>query len=139
MANRITGSDGQCTVANHNILFNTWSATFSQVVSDVTAFADSFAQKRGGLMSGTFSASGIMQDNASTTEPMPTSTDVLAFNPAGEAVTLQTGSTTKTLSQWSGTAVLGNVSPTSTQGGDASISVDGEFTGDITLTWDETG
>ena len=138
MANRITGSDGQCTVANHNILFNTWSATFSQVVSDVTAFADTFAQKRGGLMSGTFSASGIMQDNASSTEPMPTSTDVLNFNAAGEAVTLQTGSTTKTLSQWSGTAVLGNVSPTSTQGGDASISVDGEFTGDITLTWDET-
>ena len=73
MANRITGSDGQCTVADHNILFNTWSATFSQVVSDVTAFADTFAAKRGGLMSGTFSASGIMQDNGSTTEPMPTS------------------------------------------------------------------
>jgi hypothetical protein len=138
MANRITGSDGQCTVANHNILFNTWSATFSQVVSDVTSFADTFAKKRGGLMSGTFSASGIMQDNAGTTEPMPTSTDVLNFSKAGEAVTLQTGSTTKTLSQWSGTAVIGNVSPTSTQGGDASISVDGEFTGDITLTWDES-
>ena len=69
---------------------------------------------------------------------MPTSTDVLNFSKAGEAVTLQTGSTTKTLSQWSGTAVIGNVSPTSTQGGDASISVDGEFTGDITLTWDES-
>lgn len=137
-SNRITGSDGQCTVANHNILFNTWSATFSQVVSDVTAFGNAFAQKRGGLMSGTFSASGLMQDNDGTTEPMPTSTDILAFNTVGEDVTLQTGSTTKTLSQWSGKAVIGNVSPTSTQGGDASISVDGEFTGDITLAWDET-
>ena len=54
-------------------------------------------------------------------------------------MTLQTGSTTKTFSQWSGTAIIGNVSPTSSQGGDASISVYGEFTGDITLTWDETG
>jgi len=138
MANRITGSDGNCTVDGHNILFNTWSATFSQVVSDVTAFTDSFATKRGGLMYGTFSASGIMQDNASTTEPMPTSTDVLAFDKAGEAVELQTGSTTKNLSMWSGTAVIGNVSPTSSQGGDASISLDGEFTGNITLTWDES-
>ena len=137
-SNRITGSDGQCTVASHNILFNTWSATFSQVVSDVTAFGNAFAQKRGGLMSGTFSASGLMQDNDGTTEPMPTSTDILAFNTVGEDVTLQTGSTTKTLSQWSFKAVIGNVSPTSTQGGDASISVDGESTGDITLTWDET-
>ena len=137
-SNRITGSDGQCTVASHNILFNTWSATFSQVVSDVTAFGNAFAQKRGGLMSGTFSASGLMQDNDSTTEPMPTSTDILAFNKAGEDVELQTGSTTKNLSMWTFKAVIGNVSPTSTQGGDASISVDGESTGDITLTWDET-
>jgi hypothetical protein len=139
MANRITGSDGQCTVADHNILFNTWSATFSQVVTDVTAFADPFANKRGGLMSGTFSASGVMKDNASTTIPMPKDGGgLLAFDPAGEAVTLQTGSTTKTNSQWSGTAIIGNVSPTSTQGGDASISVDGEFTGNITITWDES-
>jgi hypothetical protein len=39
---------------------------------------------------------------------------------------------------WSGTAIIGNVSPTSTMGGDASISVDGEFAGGITLTWDES-
>ncbi len=97
MANRITGSDGQCTVANHNILFNTWSATFSQVVSDVTAFGNSFAQKRGGLMSGTFSASGIMQDNDNTTEPMPTSTDILAFNKVGEDVSCKQDRPPRTL------------------------------------------
>lgn len=134
---RITGSDGSCTVADHNILFNTWSATFSQVITDLTAFGDSFAQKRGGVMSGTFSASGIMQKDGTPNKPMPVDdSGVLLFDPAGESVDLKASSTTD--SMWSGTAIIGNVSPTSTMGGDASISVDGEFAGGITLTWDES-
>ena len=137
---RITGSDGGCSVADHNVKFNSWNATFSQVISDVTAFADAFATKRGGLMSGTFSASGVMQDNAATARPMPVAANpgAIAFKPEGEAVELQTGSQTSNLSMWTGTAVIGNVAPTSTMGGEAGISVDGEFTGTITLTWDET-
>ncbi len=136
---RITGSDGSCSVTGYKILFNTWSATFSQTITDLTAFGDTFAAKKGGVMSGTFSASGIMQRDVDG-EPMPTAADpasgsAIAMSSGGVAVQLKAGSTNDCM--WSGSAVIGNVSPTSTMGGDASCSVDGEFDGTITLTWDE--
>ena len=85
---RITGSDGSCTVTGYKILFNTWSATFSQAITDLTAFGDAFAAKRGGVMSGTFSASGIMQKDVDG-EPMPTPGGNLAMAATGGNVDLK--------------------------------------------------
>jgi hypothetical protein len=132
---RITGSDGTCSVTGYKILFNTWSATFSQAITDLTAFGDTFAAKKGGVMSGTFSASGIMQKDVDG-EPMPTPGGNIAMASSGVNVDLKAATGSDCM--WSGSAVIGNVSPTSTMGGDASCSVDGEFDGAITLTWDES-
>ena len=68
---RIVGSDGGCSVDGYDMKFTTWSATFSQVVTDTSAFGDTFAQKRGGLMSGTFSAGGVLYDGEGNSAPMP--------------------------------------------------------------------
>jgi hypothetical protein len=132
---RIVGSDGGCTVAGYNLKFTTWSATFSQVVTDTSAFGDSFAQKRGGLMSGTFSAGGVLQDDASTTTPMPADSGNIDLAATGVAVDLQANSTA---SLWEGNAVIANFSPSVSNAGEATATVDGEFTGAITITWDES-
>jgi len=131
---RIVGSDGGCTVDGYNLKFTTWSATFSQVVTDTSAFGDSFAQKRGGLMSGTFSAGGVLQDGASPNTPMPASAGDIAMAATGVAVDLQANSTS---SLWEGSAVIANFSPTVTNAGEATATLDGEFTGAITITWAE--
>lgn len=132
---RIVGSDGGCTVAGYNLKFTTWSATFSQVVTDTSAFGDTFAQKRGGLMSGTFSAGGVLQDDASTTAPMPDSAGDIALGATGVDVDLQANGSS---SLWEGSAVIANFSPSVTNAGEATATLDGEFTGAITITWDET-
>ena len=92
---RIVGSDGGCTVDGYNLKFTTWSATFSQVVTDTSAFGDTFAQKRGGLMSGTFSAGGVSARWCiSNSIPMPAvSQATLPWLPAGVDVDLQANST----------------------------------------------
>jgi hypothetical protein len=131
---RIVGSDGGCTVDGYNLKFTTWSATFSQVVTDTSAFGDSFAQKRGGLMSGTFSAGGVLQDGASPNTPMPASAGDIAMAATGVDVDLQANSTS---SLWEGSAVIANFSPTVTNAGEATATLDGEFTGAITITWAE--
>jgi hypothetical protein len=132
---RIVGSDGGCTVAGYNLKFTTWSATFSQVVTDTSAFGDSFAQKRGGLMSGTFSAGGVLQDDASTTIPMPADTGDIAMAATGVDVDLQANGSS---SLWEGSAVIANFSPSVSNAGEATATVDGEFTGAISITWDES-
>jgi hypothetical protein len=132
---RIVGSDGGCTVDGYNLKFTTWSATFSQVVTDTSAFGDTFAQKRGGLMSGTFSAGGVLQDGASPNIPMPASAGDIAMAATGVDVDLQANSTS---SLWEGSAVIANFSPTVTNAGEATATLDGEFTGAITITWAES-
>jgi hypothetical protein len=89
-------------------------------------------------MSGTFSASGLMQRDVDG-EPMPgasTSGAAIAMARTGVNVELKAADTTDCM--WSGSAVIGSVSPTSTMNGEASCSVDGEFTGTISLAWDES-
>jgi len=133
---RLVGSDGSCTADGFNIKFTTWSASFTQAVTDTSAFGDSFAQKRGGLMSGTFSAGGVMQNNTGTTTPIPISGANINLAPEGVTVNLIADSTNT--SKWSGTAVISNFSPSVTNAGESTATIDGEFTGDIAITWDES-
>ena len=62
---RIVGSDGNCVLTGYGLKFTSWSMTLSNVVTDTSAFADTFALKRGGLMSGTISATGAVLVNVS--------------------------------------------------------------------------
>jgi hypothetical protein len=132
---RIVGSDGGCSVDGYDMKFTTWSATFSQVVTDTSAFGDTFAQKRGGLMSGTFSAGGVLYDGEGNSAPMPVDGSDIAMAAAGVDVDLQANGTA---SLWEGSAVISNFSPTVTNAGEATATVDGEFTGAITITWAES-
>ena len=132
---RIVGSDGGCSVDGYDMKFTTWSATFSQVVTDTSAFGDTFAQKRGGLMSGTFSAGGVLYDGEANSAPMPVSGSDIAMAAAGVDVDLQANGTA---SLWEGSAVIANFSPTVTNAGEATATLDGEFTGAITITWAES-
>jgi hypothetical protein len=126
---RVVGFDGDAAITGHNAKLATWSASFPQVVTDVSAFQDTWAENRGGRRSGRFSAGGVMSFDAATTAPAADS-----LTQAGVAVTL----TVATGCTYTGTAVLSNVSINSDSGGAARISFDGAFTGTVTETWDET-
>ena len=143
---RIVGSDGNCIVTGYGLKFTSWSMTMSNVVTDTSAFGDTFAAKRGGLMSGTISATGVLQDNVSGASPMPHADDPseptdanIALSASGTAfigyASDRTGSVDDSL--WSCAVVISSVSPTSTNAGEATMSIEGETTGDISITWEE--
>lgn len=143
---RIVGSDGNCIVTGYGLKFTSWSMTLSNVVTDTSAFGDTFAAKRGGLMSGTISATGVLQDNVSGASPMPHADDPseptdanIALSAAGTAFIGYASDRTGTLddSFWSCQVVISSVSPTSTNAGEATMSISGETTGDISISWEE--
>tara|TARA_R100000995_G_scaffold81002_1_gene53407 strand:- start:1256 stop:1645 length:390 start_codon:yes stop_codon:yes gene_type:complete len=126
---RIVGNEGNVTFGTHNITSNAWSMTISRVVNDVTAYGDKSTNVRGGVPTYTGSISGFMSDSAAPNIGNA-STD---YFETGDTVTVtltaQTGNT------FSGTAVISGVSVSSSKTGDATISFDFTFTGDVTETW----
>ena len=125
---RIVGNDGAAALTGHLAVFDNWAATIATVLGDVTGFGDGWKRVRGGKKSGTFSAGGH-SDGLAAQAPLST-----AIVPEGAAValTLTTGCTL------TGTGVVGNVAFNSDVQGDQTIAFDGEFTGPILETWDET-
>ena len=143
---RIVGSDGNCVVSGYGLKFTSWSMTMNNVVTDTSAFGDTFAAKRGGLMSGTFTATGVIQDGGSGNSPMPHADDPaapsdsnIAMSAAGTAfigyAADRTGSADDSL--WSCAVVVSSAAPTSSNAGEATMTISGETTGDISITWDE--
>ena len=144
---RLTGCNGGVSLNDYGILFNTWSATISQTITDTTSFTSTFGNRAvGGPITGTFSAGGVMQGNTSSSAPMPgggtTAADVTM---TGGTITLTaspasgtTGSVSDTACAWTGTVVVGNVSPSVTQNGESICTIDGEFDGAIQMLWDES-
>jgi len=126
---RIVGNEGAVAFATHNLIANAWSMTISRVVSDVTAFGDASTNVRGGVPTYSGSVSGFM-DDSSAPNLGNASTD---YWETGDTVSLtltaQTGNT------WNGTAVVSGVSVASSKTGDATISFDFTFTGNVTETW----
>jgi hypothetical protein len=119
----IVGNDGDCAITGHVILFDRWSATITQNVTDVTAFGDVWAVNRGGIKGGTFSASGKGDDASAP--------DGDGIDADGAAVTL----TVIAAHTVAGTAVISNVTHSSDVNGEQRSSFDGIFTGTITETW----
>ena len=143
---RIVGSDGNCIVTGYGLKFTSWSMTLSNVVTDTSAFGDTFAAKRGGLMSGSFTATGVIQDGGSGNSPMPHADDPAAPTDANIAMSAtgtafigyaadRTGSADDSL--WSCAVVIASAAPTSSNAGEATMTISGETTGDISITWDE--
>jgi hypothetical protein len=134
---RAVGHDGNADFDDndHNAKLATWSASFPQIVTDVSAFQDTWAVSRGGRRSGRFSAGGVMSYNIGTSAPQiaANTSGTNQLDPAGVNVTL----TVAPGCTYEGTAVVSNASINSDSGGAARISFDGTFTGLVTETWDE--
>ena len=126
---RIVGNEGAVAFATHNLTANAWSMSISRVINDVTAYGDASTNVRGGVPTYTGSVSGFMDDSSapnlgnSLTDYWETG-DTVALT-----LTAQSGNT------WNGTAVISGVSVSSSKTGDATISFDFTFTGNVTETW----
>ncbi len=120
---RIVGSTGSASIGTHGITANAWSMSVSRVINDVTAFDDASTAVRGGIATFTGSLSGFMDDGSAPVA------STLAVD--GVAVTLIADSG----NQWSGTAVISNVSVGTSMTGDATISFDFTFSGAVTEAW----
>lgn len=126
MGSRIVGNEGNVSIGTHNIVANAWSMSISRPLNDVTGFADDTAQVRGGVPTYSGSISGFMDDSSAPTLSKGSfnTGDVVAV-----ALIAQSGN------QWSGDAVVSGVSVSSSKTGDATISFDFTFTGDVTEAW----
>ena len=142
----ISGTTGQCligTANEHDPHFNTWSATFTREMHDVTAFGDTGHRRIPGIVDISGSAGGFMSNNVANTSP-----DVFAnaHGPTLEShpivLTLATGCT------YTFNGNVTDVAVSSTMGGDATITfnfvlssglaVQGTSGSTAIETWDES-
>jgi len=144
MPNYITGSDGNCTLGSDNkAQFNTWSATVTRTVHDVTGFGDAGRRRILGLLDVTGSAGGVPISNATSTAPdagggSSANTGLQALGSTGGTITLTfDGSNTST---WAFAAVIDSIAASSTMGGDSTITFNFQMSGGaaLTETWDES-
>lgn len=113
-------------------LLNRWRATFSNVVSEVTAFAETgFRRNRTGLLGIEGSASGTAQKDIASSDPDASTRDA-GFE---EAITL----TVATGCTYAFNAVYSAVSFDVNKIGDTLLTFDfvGGETGTLTVAWDE--
>jgi hypothetical protein len=144
MPNYITGSDGNCSLGSDNkAQFNTWSATVTRTVHDVTGFGDEGRRRILGLLDITGSAGGVPISNDSSTAPDAggSSTGAVglqALGSTGGNITLTFDNTNA--SNWVFAAVIDSIAATSTMGGDSTITFNFQMSGGarLTETWDET-
>lgn len=125
---RIVGNDGNFSIDTHSFQTTAWTLNVNRVVSDVTAYGDSARSKRGGIPEYTGSASGYMEDD--TSDPAITATNLAATS--GEVTAVLTAATGNT---FTGEVVISGVSVASNKTGDATISFDFAFNGDVTVAW----
>ena len=136
---RIVGNEGTVSFGDsgtdatlHNIIANSWTMSISRVVSDVSAFDDDAAEVIGGVPTYTGSVSGFMATGASG-EPFTNPDDFASADRVYMVLTTAAAcSYTTTTDQG---AIISGVSISSTKTGDATISFDFTFTGNVTETW----
>lgn len=129
---RIVGNEGTVSLATHGITANAWSMSVSRVVSDVTAFGDNSSNFVGGIPTYTGSISGFMSKDASSTAPALGYANFQSDDTCAIVLTAASGCT------YTGTGVISGVSISTSKTGDATISFDFSFTGDVTEAWDES-
>tara|TARA_Y100001973_G_C5169452_1_gene318146 strand:+ start:394 stop:783 length:390 start_codon:yes stop_codon:yes gene_type:complete len=126
---RIVGNEGSISFSVHNITANAWSMTISRVVSDVTAFGDKSTNVRGGVPTYSGSVSGFMDDSSDPNIGNAVTDYFETGDTVAVTLTAQSGNS------WNGDAVVSGVSVASSKTGDATISFDFTFTGNVTETW----
>ena len=138
----ITGAEGACVIAGHNIKFNTWSATMSRQVLDLTRFEDTGKRRKLGLLDITGSASGHIQYNASNNDPglgIISGTTALSGSAIGLTSSTAQGGTACAMSF---TGVVNSVGIAYDVNNDATATLNFEISGGatsgITITWDES-
>lgn len=129
---RIVGNQGTVSLGTHNLSANAWSMTVSRVVSDVTSFGDNSSSFVGGIPTYSGSIAGFMEFDASSTAPALGYANFQSDDTVAIVLTCATGCT------YTGTGVISGVSISTSKTGDATISFDFSFTGDVVEAWDET-
>jgi hypothetical protein len=149
MPNFIHGSEGNVALGatNDNVaVFNTWSATVTRSVHDITGYTDIGRRRILGLMDVTGSAGGTLKYNASNTapnaagSPANSTTDGTVGLQAADATGADITLTFATGNTWVFKGIIDSMAATSTMGGDTTITMNFQMSGGEALveTWDET-
>ena len=142
----IHGSDGSCTFGNDNhIAFNTWSATVTRTVHDITSFGDTGRRRMLGLVDVTGSAGGFpVRDAGANTSP-GAGAGIQAESSTGGAIVLTfdadpDGGSASTALTWGFTGIIDSIAASVTMGGESTMTFNFQLSngGALTETWDET-
>ena len=112
----ILGHEGLCVLpSGHDAFFQTWSCTFSNVVSDITSFGNTGVVRRLGIADAQGSAGGFLKDGS---DDPGVFTAENAVGATGSAMTLtaQSGNT------FVFSAVIDQISVSSAVNGDATVT-----------------
>lgn len=127
---RLIGFDGSVTMpTGHGGRIKNWTGRAEVVNTDTSAFGDTFAQNRNGLIRMSGSASGTLYKGVSDSGPGITTALLQPSSIGSITLTASTGCTI------SGSANITGIALSSEHQGDATISFDFVFTGTITQTW----
>ena len=132
---RIFGSDGNVACTGHNFVPNTWSIQVEQVIGEVTGYADTWTNKKGGVKRATGTMSGGLKFDAATHAPgLPA---IAAAGVAAGSFTL-TAVTGCTYTQASpNTAIIRTAAIQHAFLGDVVVTFNIDFNGAVVETWDE--
>mgnify|MGYP003140773519 CR=1 FL=1 len=140
----ITGAEGNCIITGYNAKFNTWSASVSRAVVDLTGFADTGKRRQLGLLDITGSAAGHLTTDADGASDTPG----LALMSAGAAATLDgvdielISSTTSSACKIEFSGIVTSMAPSVDVNGDQIMNYNFELTGGalsgVTMSWDES-
>ena len=139
----ISGTDGGVTLGSsggtaenkHSIQFNTWSATVTRTVHDVTKYGDTGRRRVLGLLDVTGSAGGFASHSAAHLA-LDAGGGMQAAGQSQDQVVLKffTGCT------WTFEAVMDSMAASSTMGGDTTVTTNFQLSngGSLTEAWDES-
>lgn len=139
----IQGTDGNCAFGSgggtgenkHSVQFNTWSATATRTVHDVTKFADTGRRRILGLADITGSAGGFVSHSAGNL-----AIDVHGGMQAAGQVNDDIVLTFATGCTWTFEAIIDSMAASSTMGGDTTVTLNFQLAGGagVTEAWDES-
>jgi hypothetical protein len=140
----ITGLDGAASFPGYDVKFNSWSATVSRAVLDMTGFGDTGKRRQLGMLDVTGSAAGHMIRDVSTGTGSDPGLGLLAANTnkdglASVVLTVASASTACTIG---GTFVVPSIAITSDVNGDATCQLEFSLSGGssvaFAVAWDES-
>ena len=119
MAGTILGHEGVCALpSGHDAFFQTWSCTFSNVVSDITSFGNTGVVRSLGIGDAQGSAGGFMKDTSDDPGVFTAQNGVGATAGTGAEMTLTAAPGNKFVFD----AVVDQISVSSAVNGDATVT-----------------